>query len=169
MTRFKLLQQDFLAGKPITLPNLDCNCLKFFFEEDDILFKNGSDIQNMMFVYIPENDGYCPVIKCKMTYKIHCIGNIKSSADQYFIYDEIDVAISLNQFENRLEQFCNYIDDWIKLKYNVNINGGLKGLEISTLLKFIRDIGCMGLYLRPYEEIIESFDEQFCITDKKFA
>ena len=169
MTRFNLLHQDFLAGKPITLPILDSGCLSFFFDTDDTLFKNVNNISSVMFLYIKRNDGYCPTIKCKINYKIDYIGNLKSPADQYFVYDEIDDAICLCTHESKMQAFCNYIDNWISNTYKHKINLGEKGLEISTLLKFIKDIGCMGLYLRPYEEIIESFDEQFCITDKKFT
>ena len=169
MTRFNLLQQDFLAGKPITLPILDSGCLSFFFDTDDTLFKNVDNISSIMFLYIKRNDGYCPTIKCKINYKIDYIGNVKSPMDQYFIYDEIDEAICLTNHENKMANFCNYIDNWISNKYQYNISIGEKGLKISTLLNFIKDIGCMGLYLWPYEEIISGLEEQFVIADKKFT
>lgn len=169
MTRFNLLQQDFLARKPITLPILDSVCLSFFFDTDDHLFRNVDNIQSVMFLYIPKNDGRCPVIKCKINYKIDYIGNVKSPMDQYFIYDEIDDAICLSSHENKMANFCKYIDTWISNKYQSNISIGEKGLKISTLLKFIKDIGCMGSYLEPYEDIIAGLEERFVIADKRFT
>lgn len=172
MTRFNLLQQDFLAEKPITLPILDSGCLSFFFESDDRLFKKLDNISSITFLYVSENEGYCPTINCTVnyTYEYMCsnINNIPSD-NKYFIYDEIDDAICLSIHENKMINFCKYIDTWISNKYQLNISIGEKGLKISTLLKFIKDIGCMGLYLEPYEDIIVGLEERFVIADKRFT
>ena len=170
MVRKDLLKQDFLAGKPITLPILDGQCLRFFFEPDDILFKKLDNIASITFLYVPENDGYCPVIKCTINYTHMClnINNIPSD-NQYFIYDEIDDAICLSQFQNRIENFINYLDLWVSTIYKQRIARGEKGLEIKRLLDFMKSIGCMGHYLIQYEEIVAELDHNFVITDKRFT
>ena len=172
MVRKDLLKQDFLAGKPITLPILDGQCLRFFFEPDDILFKKLDNIASITFLYVPENDGYCPVIKCTVnyTYEYMC-SNINSipSDNQYFIYDEIDVAICLRNFQYKVDNFINYLNLWVSTIYKQRIACGEKGLEIKRLLDFIKSISCMVHHLIPYEDIIAGLEERFVITDKRFT
>lgn len=166
MVKYDLLEQDFLDGKPIQISILDHESLSFFFDTDDCLFRNISNISSIMFLCIKSNDLHDNVIKCKIQYKVPPVGY--DPVKEYFIYDEILEEDDLNNFKKRLRDYSKYIDCWIPITYKHKINFGEKGLEINLLLKFLKEIGCMGNYLIPYEEIITGLEERFVITDKKF-
>ena len=167
MVRFDLLEQDFLDGKPIQLSILDHGSLIFFFDTDDILFRNINNISSIMFLYIKPKDMYCKVIKCKIQYKVPPVDY--NQVKEYFIYDEILEQYDLDNFKKRLKDYSDYIDCWIPIMYRHKINFGEKGLEINLLLKFLKEIGCMGNYLIPYEDIVKTLEQTFVITDKKFT
>lgn len=167
MVRFDLLEQDFLDGRPIQIPILDPGCLSFFFDTDDILFRNINNISSIMFLYIKPKDIYCDVIKCKIQYKVPPVSY--NPVKEYFIYDEILEQDDLDNFKKRLKDYSDYIDCWIPIIYRHKINFGEKGLEISLLLKFLKEISCMGNYLIPYEDILKTLEQTFVITDKKFT
>lgn len=150
----------------LVLPILDKETLNLFFEEDDMLFSKIDKIKSLSFVYVGQNDGFCPSVNCKVNYEFEdAIPNQK-----YFVYDEFDDAICLGIFLIRLEKYANYINGWVEREYKKKIEVGEKGMEIIDLFNYINTISSMGGFmLQPRDTLLKLIGEKFVIADKKFT
>lgn len=156
---------EFFDRYAVICPILDKEALMVFFEEEDRIFNDLDKISSLLFLYVPQNDGFCPTVKCKISYKLEY--QIKDS--EWFIYDELDDEISSSYFQMRLEKYISWFDNWIEFIHNRNIANGEKGLELANFYEFMRATQYLLKYLPPREELLKLIDEKFVIIDKKFA
>ena len=170
IVRKELLISSFFNGSPIQLPVLDKESFNIFFEPNDILSSRVDTIYSMIFLYVKEGDGNCPLIGCKINY--NALGTEFATTgyeEKYFIYDEITDSIYANFFQQRLEKFAAYIDGYFDKCYKEKIGKGEPGLELSFIIEFFEKIGCMGRYLIPKEDILKEIGSDYIITHKKFC
>ncbi len=170
IVRKEFLIPTFFNGSPIQLPVLDKESFNIFFEPNDILSSRVDKIHSMMFLYIKEGDGHCPLIKCKINYNMLGMEFATTGYEEkYFIYDEVTDSMCANFFQQRLEKYAAYLDGYFGKCYDERISNNKKGLELSFITEFFEKIGCMGQYLIPKEDILKEIGSDYVITHKKFC
>ena len=142
----------------INLPILDKKCLSFFFDEDDILFRdtNFNRINSVLFSYINTREpSQCPTISCKISYN-----NIElNHRNDYFLYDEFVSAEDSNNFLERIKNYCDYINSWLEINHKQA--GG--NLSFKQLFWFMEKVGLLNKYLISKEDIVAYLDEKYSI------
>ena len=160
IVKTEILCTDAIKHKhTIVLPILDKKCLSFFFEEDDILFKdeNFNKIVSVFFSYIDAREpNLYPVVDCKIKYN-NLTSDVQSN---YFIYDEFDFAESSNYYLERIKNYCEYVNGWLEINH-LQAGGNL---NFKQLFWFLEKVGLLNKYLVPKEDIVAYLDENYSIV-----